>query len=60
MGSEARRRGRTPQPAPADVRYLIQGNTSLTGGTWTVGGSSQLNLPANGGVVAIVEAEQKK
>jgi hypothetical protein len=41
MGRAVQQTGRTwlhldlPQPALADVRYIIQGNTSLTGGTWT-------------------------
>ncbi len=41
MGRAVEQTGRTrlhldlPQPAPADVRYIIQGNSSLTGGTWS-------------------------
>lgn len=41
MGYAVPQTGRTwlhldlPEPALADVRYIIQGNTSLTGGTWT-------------------------
>lgn len=41
MGRAVQQTGRTwlhldlPQPALGDVRYIIQGNTSLTGGTWS-------------------------
>jgi hypothetical protein len=72
MGYAVQQTGRTwlhldlPQPALADVRYIIQGNTSLTGGTWTeiarktgtgawswsAGGTTQITTgPASGGKV---------
>lgn len=72
MGYAVQQTGRTwlhldlPQPALADVHYIIQGNTSLTGGTWTeiarktgtgawswtAGGTTQITTgPANGGKV---------
>lgn len=72
MGRAVHQTGRTwlhldlPQPALADVRYIIQGNTSLTGGTWSeiarktgtgawswsAGGTTQVTTgPVSGGKV---------
>lgn len=72
MGRAVQQTGRTwlhldlPQPALADVRYIIQGNTSHTGGTWTeiarktgtgawswsAGGTTQITSgPVSGGKV---------
>ena len=43
-----------PELALSAGTLSIAGNApyTVTGGTWTVGGSSQLNLPANGAVIA--------
>jgi len=69
MGRAVQQTGRTwlhldlPQPALADVRYIIQGNTSLSGGTWseiarktgagawswTAGGTTQITTGAASG-----------